>query len=285
MQKTNEELQNKLNQQIQLYNNQNNINPFMNWPQNNMINPQNNIIPNQNFNLNPMNQNPIFNLNQNQINSNNQIIQNPVIAPNPPKSPPKPKFDLKKIYNKTPEKGLVNIGSTYYMNASLQCLSQTKPMTEYFLDPSHKELIVNGLNNSNKSGLRLAKEYYNVVTNLWNIDGQNSYEPRMFKHVLGSLNTLFKKMEASDAKDMIVFFLEQIHKEINRVNSPEIKAQNFIINQYNRDEILSHFVNDFKINNKSFISDNFFIVTETTQKCQNCKNHNTPNYICYNYEI
>jgi ubiquitin C-terminal hydrolase len=158
-------------------------------------------------------------------------------------------------------------------------------MTEYFLNQEHKDLIINGLNNSNQSGLRLAKEYYNVVYNLWNIDGQKFYEPRMFKHVLGSLNNLFKKMEASDAKDMIVFFLEQIHKEINRVKPPEINTTNFAINQYNREEMLNHFFNEFKINNKSIISDNFFIITETTQKCQNCKNHNTPNYICYNYNI
>ena len=279
--------------------NQNNMNP-MNVNQN-MIIPKHNLInKNQNFNLNLMNQNPIFNFinpnqnfmnlehnifNQNQINSNNQIIQNQIITKPPSSAPTKPIFSLSKIYNTTPQKGLVNIGSTCYMNATLQCFSQTKPMTEYFLNPAHKDLIINGLNNRNQSGLRLAKEYYNVVYNLWNIDGQKFYEPRMFKHVLGSLNNLFKKMEASDAKDMIVFFLEQIHKEINRVKPPEVSAPNFTINQYNKEEMLNHFVNEFKINNKSIISDNFFIVTETTQKCQNCKNHNTPNYICYNYNI
>ena len=297
--------QNTLNQNQNNINlNQNNMNPMMNVNQNaiipnhNLINNNQNLIPNQNFNLNLMNQNPIFNFinpnqnfmnaapnNFNQMNLNNQIIQNQIISKPPSPVPKKPIFSLSKIYNTTPQKGLVNIGSTCYMNATLQCFSQTKPMTEYFLNQEHKDLIINGLNNSNQSGLRLAKEYYNVVYNLWNIDGQKFYEPRMFKHVLGSLNNLFKKMEASDAKDMIVFFLEQIHKEINRVKPPEINTTNFAINQYNREEMLNHFFNEFKINNKSIISDNFFIITETTQKCQNCKNHNTPNYICYNYNI
>ena len=49
--------------------------------------------------------------------------------------------------------------------------------------------------------------------------------------------------------------------------------------------MLNYFVNEFTKNNKSIISDNFFIINETTQKCQNCKNNNNPNYICYNYNI
>ena len=291
--------QNVLNQNQNNINlNQNNMNPMMNANQNiiipydNLINKNQNLIPNQNFNLNLMNQNPIFNFinpNQNFMNVDpnnfNQINQNQIISKPPSSVPKKQIFALSKIYNITPQKGLVNIGSTCYMNATLQCFSQTKPMAEYFLNPEHKDLIINGLNNRNQSGLRLAKEYYNVVYNLWNIDGEKYYEPRKFKEVLGNLNNLFKKMEASDAKDMIVFFLEQIHKEINRIKPPEVSAPNFAINQYNREEMLNHFFNEFKLNNKSIISDNFFIVTETTQKCQNCKNCNTPNYICYNYNI
>ena len=186
-------------------------------------------------------------------------------------------------YKVTPQKGLVNIGSISYMNATLQCFSQTEPFTEYFLNPANKEIIINGLFNNNKNGLRLAKEYYYVVTNLWNINGIKYYEPKNFKKVLGTLNKLFEGMKTSDAKDMIVFFLEQIHKEINLVQPKD--PPNFIVNQYNREIMLNYFVNEFKNNNRSIISDNFFIISETTQKCQNCKNNNTPNYICYNYNI
>ena len=92
-------------------------------------------------------------------------------------------------------------------------------------------------------------------------------------------------MEASEAKDMIVFFLEQIHKEINRVNPPKISQQNPNLNQYDRNNMLNHFINEFRNTSQSIISDNFFIISETTQKCQNCRNNNIPNYICYNYNI
>jgi ubiquitin C-terminal hydrolase len=144
---------------------------------------------------------------------------------------------------KPPLKGLQNIGSTCYMNATLQCFSQTWPLTEYFLNPSHENLIKNGLFNNN-NGLRLANSYYTVVSNLWKIDGKKAFEPKDFKFVLGKLNPLFEKMEVSDAKDMIIFFLEQIHKEINLVN-PQ-KTSKFNPNQYDKMNVLKQFLEEFK---------------------------------------
>ena len=218
-----------------------------------------------------------------QLENDIKILQNKIIG-----LQNKVKFDLLSEFQKAPQIGLVNIGSTCYMNATLQCFSQTISLTEYFLDPKNKDIIIKGKFNNDRQNLRLANTYYEVVTNLWKkeeLNGIKYFEPRKFKTVLGNLNNLFEKMEASDAKDMIVFFLEQIHKEINLVNPPKIINTNSNLNQYNREIMLSHFIDEFKSNNKSIISDNFFIVVETTQKCQNCQNNNIPNFICYNYNI
>ena len=299
LQKTIEELENRLKQQIQINQNQNNIN-LMNQNQNNMnpimninqinMNPilnQNNINQNPNFNF-MNNPNQIF-MNPNQINqnfiNNNQINQFQMIVPQSPIKVSKDiSFNLINNYPITPKIGLVNIGSTFYMNAILQCFSQTRIMTEYFLNPENKEIIMKGLDNK-PSELRLSKEYYNVVSNLWNINSIQHYEPKSFKNVLVSLNPLLEKKEDNSIKDMIIFFLEQIHKEINKAKVIDVNSHNLNINQYNREENLNNFINDFKIKNKSFISENFFIVNEKIQKCQNCKNNNTSNYICYNYNI
>ena len=69
-------------------------------------------------------------------------------------------------------------------------------------------------------------------------------------------------MEASDAKDMIVFFLEQIHKEINLIKPPEINDQSQNPDQYNRDVMLNHFINEFTKSSKSIVSDLFFTIAE-----------------------
>ena len=70
---------------------------------------------------------------------------------------------------------------------------------------------------------------------------------------------MFVGVGKSDAKDMILFFLEQIHKEINLVQPKH--PPNFMVNQYNREIMLNYFVNEFKNNYRSIISDNFFIIS------------------------
>ena len=51
--------------------------------------------------------------------------------------------------------GLNNIGATCYMNATLQCLSNTKPLKEYFL------------NYKDKPNNIMANEYLKLIINLW----------------------------------------------------------------------------------------------------------------------
>ena len=40
---------------------------------------------------------------------------------------------------KLPLVGLKNIKANYFMNSTLQCLSQTKPLTDYFLDENNEK--------------------------------------------------------------------------------------------------------------------------------------------------
>lgn len=61
--------------------------------------------------------------------------------------------------------GLKNLGNTCYMNAILQCMSGTIPLSRYFLDGSYRSHI----NKDNPLGSRgvLAEAFASVVKNLW----------------------------------------------------------------------------------------------------------------------
>ena len=98
----------------------------------------------------------------------------------------------------------------------------------------------------------------------------------------------FRSGEAGDAKDFIIFILEQFHKELQKALNNANNQDNTPLNQYDKNNALNHFLNDFK-QNCSIISDLFFGFNETNTICLNCKNNfnskGINNPICYNYGI
>jgi len=182
------------------------------------------------------------------------------------------------IMNKEPILvGLNNIGATCYMNATLQCLSNTTKLTEYFLKTFKYES-----NNKNKI---MSNEYYNVIKNLWNRDNNNkSFSPNSFKEKLSQENPLFQGIQANDSKDLINFLLERFHLELNEPKKGEnnIMMNNNEINQNDQldeSKMLNIFLHEFKMKYNSIISNLFYGMFETRSQCQKCKN------IKYNFQV
>ena len=173
--------------------------------------------------------------------------------------------------------GLNNIGATCYMNATLQCLSNTTKLREYFLKMFKYEV-----NNKNRI---ISNEYYNVVKNLWDINNTNrSFSPYSFKEKLSQENPLFKGIQANDSKDLINFLLERIHLELNEPTEDQNNnmMKNYEITQsvqLNEGLMLKIFINEFKMKYNSVISHLFYGMIETKSKCMKCQN------IKYNFQV
>ena len=257
-----------LKQQLQDFSGKNNNFPKVCKRENNknLLDSSTNIIPNNNSN------NINFNKNKNIIN------------------PLKNDIRKKKLNPKKPTLvGLQNIGATCFMNATLQCLSQTERLTKYFLDEEHLPTIINNniaLKDPNE--YQLSPAYFELIENLWNDEGESYYAPYNFMNRINDMNPLFKKGEAGDAKDFIIYILEQMHKELKKPLNLNNVNQNLPINQYDQNITLMNFFNEFS-KETSILSDLFFGFNETTNICSNCKfiynSQNKPNPICYNYGI
>ena len=190
--------------------------------------------------------------------------------------------------------GLNNIGATCFMNSTLQCLSQTKALSDFFLNPKNENLIQNNniaINNKNenKNDLQLSPVFSDLIKQLWNIEGSKPFSPNNFRIRVEQMNPLFRQGQPGDSKDFIIFILEQLHKELKRPNKNIIKAPSSKLNQYNKNSSFEHFYYDFQ-SELSIISDVFYGFNETSNECLNCKNlyncqGNFNNPICYNYGI
>ena len=208
--------------------------------------------------------------------------------------PPRPsekEFEPLELKDKPSLIGLNNIGATCFMNATLQCLSNTKHLTNYFLKKKHRDIIIN--NNiaiKNKNEPQLSPVYLELLKKLWDDSNiSRAYSPHNFMTTIEKLNPLFKKGQAGDSKDFIIFILEQFHKElkkpVKKINNNKTKT---LLDQYDKNNAFEHFFDDFQ-KECSIISDLFFGFNETTNVCLFCKNNYNlqgKNYpICYNYGI
>jgi ubiquitin C-terminal hydrolase len=191
--------------------------------------------------------------------------------------------------------GLKNIGQTCYMNAALQCFSNTRALTSYFLNSKKLDIIKNNtiiINELDEPSLVI--EYLKLIRHLWCDPPKSFYAPLEFKEKIGKIDPLFKNFEANDAKDFVNFMVMRMHEELNGADNSLLKQANLVeppmpINPYNQQQVLQSYLYEFQINFNSFISNCFYGTTQGEFECQNCKmrlyqsGQNMP-LIKYNYQ-
>ena len=163
--------------------------------------------------------------------------------------------------------GLQNIGATCYMNATLQCFSNTHYLRDEFL----KADFYSNLSN-NQPKYKLSFALADVLRNLWlKYDDKKSYPPENFKKLISEMNPLFRGIQANDPKDLILFMLETMHSELKTINKDIIVNNNFIPNEHNLFEVYQDFANYYLSKNKSIIFDIFYGCTNIVTSCVICK--------------
>lgn len=111
-----------------------------------------------------------------------------------------------------PRTGLINFGVTCYMNATIQCLSATTPLSMFFLDSAFRNLV----QHKNWKGSKgIMPEYFsNLIHSLWKNDVA-AIRPSSFRTFCARLNREWGLDRQQDAKEFLDFLLDCLHEDLN----------------------------------------------------------------------
>ncbi|CAG0918046.1 unnamed protein product [Notodromas monacha] len=111
--------------------------------------------------------------------------------------------------------GLNNLGNTCFMNAALQCVSNTPPLTKYFLQDMH----LYELNRTNPLGMKghVAKRYGDLIKEIWN-GSSKTLAPIKLKTTIGRYAPRFNCFQQQDSQELLAFLLDGLHEDLNRVH-------------------------------------------------------------------
>jgi len=100
------------------------------------------------------------------------------------------------------------------MNSCLQCLSNTTPLTEYFL----KKLYEAEVNRTNKLGTKgkLAKSYAKFIKGTW-CDSDTVFTPDGIKSAVSSINQMLSGYAQHDSQEFFSFLIDGLHEDLNRI--------------------------------------------------------------------
>ncbi|GAB7355318.1 hypothetical protein MBLNU459_g5851t1 [Dothideomycetes sp. NU459] len=111
-----------------------------------------------------------------------------------------------------PRTGLVNFGVTCYMNATIQALSATTPLTLFFLDDRFKTQVQRD-NWKGSKGV-LPELYANLIRSIWKGDVE-AIRPSTLRSFCARLNSEWGIDRQQDAKEFFDFLVDCLHEDLN----------------------------------------------------------------------
>ncbi|CAK6970338.1 ubiquitin carboxyl-terminal hydrolase 32 isoform X3 [Scomber scombrus] len=176
------------------------------------------------------------------------------------------KMDRHKVPTEKGATGLSNLGNTCFMNSSIQCVSNTKPLTDYFITGRH----LYELNRTNPIGMRghMAKCYGDLVMELWS-GTQKNVAPLKLRWTIAKYAPRFNGFQQQDSQELLAFLLDGLHEDLNRVHEkPYVELKD---SDGRPDwEVASEAWENHLRRNRSIVVDLFHGQLKSQVKCKTC---------------
>ncbi|CAG9792651.1 unnamed protein product [Diatraea saccharalis] len=105
--------------------------------------------------------------------------------------------------------GLQNMGNTCYMNAALQALSNTAPLTSYFLECA---AAVHVLTADKKPAI--SRAYQKLIKEMWSRKTRGYVVPSGILYGIRNVYPMFRGYHQHDTQEFLRCFMDQLHEEL-----------------------------------------------------------------------
>jgi len=164
--------------------------------------------------------------------------------------------------------GLMNLGNTCFMNSSLQCLTHTDPLVDYF----NNDVFKNDVNSDNPLGMKgeIADAFGDLMKSIWS--GANSaVAPRELKHKIERFAPQFAGYQQHDSQELLAFLLDGLHEDLNRVKTKPYVENPEVDEKTPEGEVAKEAWRRHKSRNDSQIVDLFQGQLKSTLVCPKCQ--------------
>lgn len=115
--------------------------------------------------------------------------------------------------------GLQNIANTCYMNSAIQALSNSPPLTGYFLDCG-SIIETDLLGNQTVSKPGLAKHYHKLIKEMW-CKNRRYVVPSGILYGIRIVHPMFRGYQQHDTQEFLRCFMDQLHEELKEVTQQQ----------------------------------------------------------------
>uniref|UniRef100_A0A182NQT2 ubiquitinyl hydrolase 1 n=1 Tax=Anopheles dirus TaxID=7168 RepID=A0A182NQT2_9DIPT len=162
--------------------------------------------------------------------------------------------------------GLHNLGNTCFMNAALQVLFNTQPLTQYFI----KKMHLYELNTSNKLGTKgqLVLRYAELLRDVWTASTR-SIAPLKLRFCVNKHAPQFSGGGQHDSQELLDWLLDSLHEDLNRVME---KPYTELKDSDGRSDVVvaTEAWSQHHARNQSIIVDLFYGQLKSKVTCQGC---------------
>ncbi|XP_043240845.1 ubiquitin carboxyl-terminal hydrolase 31-like isoform X1 [Amphibalanus amphitrite] len=168
--------------------------------------------------------------------------------------------------------GLSNHGNTCFINAVLQCLSNTDVLAEYFVTGQYRaDLCRRTRANAKKFGTKgeVTEQLAVTLKSIWSRQ-YNSEVSSQFKVYVEKYGSHFRGNEQHDAQEFLMWLLDKVHEDLNTATKKKYRKIKGSLGRPDEVVAAETLANHLRCN-ASFVQDIFQAQFRSSLRCPNCR--------------